>query len=46
MNTPDGASHAFSLPERQAVYRAIHERATCATSAAATVADDLLQRLL
>ena len=38
--------HAFSLPERQAVYRAIHERRDMRHFSGGTVADDLLQRLL
>ena len=38
--------HAFSLPERQAVYRAIHERRDMRHFSGGIVADDLLQRLL
>ncbi|WP_426148177.1 5,6-dimethylbenzimidazole synthase [Polaromonas sp. DSR2-3-2] len=38
--------HAFSPPERQAVYRAIHERRDMRHFSGGTVADDLLQRLL
>ena len=40
------ATHAFSLPEREAVYRAIHERRDMRHFSGGTVADDLLQRLL
>lgn len=43
MSTPD---HAFSLPERQAVYRAIHERRDMRHFSGGAVADELLQRLL
>jgi 5,6-dimethylbenzimidazole synthase len=39
-------SHAFSLPEQQAVYRAIYERRDMRHFSGGTVADDLLQRLL
>ena len=46
VNPPSDASHAFSLPERQAVYRAIHERRDMRHFSGGTVADDLLQRLL
>ncbi len=38
--------HAFSLPERQAVYRAIHERRDMRHFSGGTVPDALLQRLL
>ena len=38
--------HAFSLPERQAVYRAIYERRDMRHFSGGIVADDLLQRLL
>ncbi|MBC7445204.1 MAG: 5,6-dimethylbenzimidazole synthase [Polaromonas sp.] len=38
--------HAFSLPERQAVYRAIHERRDMRHFSGGSVADDQLQRLL
>ena len=38
--------HAFSLPERQAVYRAIYERRDMRHFNGGIVADDLLQRLL
>ena len=39
-------THAFSFPEREAVYRAIHERRDMRHFSGGTVADDLLQRLL
>jgi 5,6-dimethylbenzimidazole synthase len=38
--------HAFSLPEQQAVYRAIHERRDMRHFSGGTVADEVLQRLL
>ncbi|MBA3593620.1 MAG: 5,6-dimethylbenzimidazole synthase [Polaromonas sp.] len=38
--------HAFSLPERQAVYRAIYERRDMRHFCGGTVADELLARLL
>jgi 5,6-dimethylbenzimidazole synthase len=38
--------HAFSLSERQAVYRAIHERRDMRHFSGGTVSDALLQRLL
>ena len=38
--------HAFSLPERQAVYRAIYERRDMRHFSGGIVADNLLQRLL
>jgi 5,6-dimethylbenzimidazole synthase len=38
--------HAFSLPERQAVYRAIHERRDMRHFSGGAVPDALLQRLL
>jgi len=38
--------HAFSAAERQAVYRAIHERRDMRHFSGGTVADELLQRLL
>lgn len=38
--------HAFSLPEQQAVYRAIYERRDMRHFSGGTVADELLQRLL
>ena len=44
MNPPP--DHAFTPPERQAVYRAIHERRDMRHFSGGTVADDLLQRLL
>ncbi len=40
------SDHAFSLPERQAVYRAIHERRDMRHFSGGMVADELLQRLL
>ena len=40
------ATRAFSLPERQAVYRAIHERRDMRHFSDGTVSDELLQRLL
>ena len=40
------AAHAFSLPEQQAVYRAIYERRDMRHFSGGTVADELLQRLL
>jgi 5,6-dimethylbenzimidazole synthase len=45
---PDLAApgHAFSAAERQAVYRAIHERRDMRHFNGGTVADELLQRLL
>jgi 5,6-dimethylbenzimidazole synthase len=46
VNVPADASHAFSLPERQAVYRAIYERRDMRHFSGGTVADDVLQRLL
>ncbi|MDB5884378.1 MAG: cob(II)yrinic acid a,c-diamide reductase [Polaromonas sp.] len=46
MNAPAGPSHAFSLPEREGVYRAIHERRDMRHFSGGSVADDLLQRLL
>ena len=46
MNVPADASHAFSLPERQAVYRAIYERRDMRHFSGGTVADEVLQRLL
>ncbi|MGH8804401.1 MAG: 5,6-dimethylbenzimidazole synthase [Polaromonas sp.] len=45
MNAPVGP-HAFSLPEQQAVYRAIYERRDMRHFSGGTVADELLQRLL
>lgn len=39
-------THAFSLPEREAVYRAIYERRDMRHFSGGRVADDLLQRLL
>lgn len=39
-------AHAFSAAERQAVYRAIHERRDMRHFSGGTVADELLQRLL
>lgn len=39
-------SHAFSLPEQQAVYRAIYERRDMRHFSGGTVADEMLQRLL
>lgn len=39
-------SHAFSLPERQAVYRAIYERRDMRHFSGGAVADEVLQRLL
>ena len=38
--------HAFSLPEREAVYRAIHERRDMRHFSGGSVPDELLQRLL
>jgi len=38
--------HAFSLPEQEAVYRAIYERRDMRHFSGGVVADDLLQRLL
>ena len=38
--------HAFSLPERQAVYRAIYERRDMRHFSGGVVADEVLQRLL
>jgi len=38
--------HAFSLPERQAVYRAIHERRDMRHFSGGRVTDEMLQRLL
>jgi len=46
VNAPCNAGHAFSLFERQAVYRAIEERRDMRHFSGGTVADDLLQRLL
>ena len=46
MNPSSDASHAFSLPERQAVYRAIHERRDMRHFSGGTVPDAQLQRLL
>ena len=46
VNASSDSSHAFSLPERQAVYRAIHERRDMRHFSGGTVADELLQRLL
>ena len=44
---PDQAgNHAFSLPEQQAVYRAIHERRDMRHFSGGAVLDDQLQRLL
>ena len=43
MTTP---AHAFSLPERQAVYRAIYERRDMRHFSGGVVADEVLQRLL
>lgn len=44
---PDQAgNHAFSLPEQQAVYRAIHERRDMRHFSGGSVPDDQLQRLL
>jgi 5,6-dimethylbenzimidazole synthase len=43
---PAAAGHAFSAAERQAVYRAIHERRDMRHFSGGTVADELLQRLL
>src|SRR5450830_1481798 len=40
------ADHAFSLPEQQAVYRAIYERRDMRHFSGGTVADEVLQRLL
>lgn len=40
------ADHAFSLPEQQAVYRAIYERRDMRHFSGGTVADEMLQRLL
>ncbi|MGH8848499.1 MAG: 5,6-dimethylbenzimidazole synthase [Polaromonas sp.] len=45
MTTP-AEPHAFSLPEQQAVYRAIYERRDMRHFSGGTVADELLQRLL
>ena len=38
--------HAFSLPEQQAVYRAIYERRDMRHFSGGVVADEVLQRLL
>jgi 5,6-dimethylbenzimidazole synthase len=46
VNASSDSSHAFSPPERQAVYRAIHERRDMRHFSGGTVADELLQRLL
>jgi 5,6-dimethylbenzimidazole synthase len=43
---PAASGHAFSDAERQAVYRAIHERRDMRHFSGGTVADDTLQRLL
>jgi 5,6-dimethylbenzimidazole synthase len=43
---PAAPGHAFSAAERQAVYRAIHERRDMRHFSGGTVADELLQRLL
>jgi len=43
---PAAVGHAFSAAERQAVYRAIHERRDMRHFSGGTVADELLQRLL
>ena len=43
---PAVPAHAFSAAERQAVYRAIHERRDMRHFSGGTVADELLQRLL
>lgn len=40
------AAHAFSLPEQQAVYRAIHERRDMRHFSGGVVADEVLRRLL
>ena len=45
MTTPT-ESHAFSLPEQQAVYRAIYERRDMRHFCGGSVADEVLQRLL
>ena len=45
MTTPT-ESHAFSLPEQQAVYRAIYERRDMRHFCGGCVADEVLQRLL
>ena len=44
--TPPTEIHAFSLPERQAVYRAIYERRDMRHFCGGSVADEVLQRLL
>ena len=44
--TSTAESHAFSLPERQAVYRAIYERRDMRHFSGGMVADKVLQRLL
>ena len=46
VNPAPGSNHAFSLFEREAVYRAIYERRDMRHFSGGTVADDLLQRLL
>ena len=47
MNPPSpNSSHAFSLPEQQAVYRAIFERRDMRHFSGGSVPDDQLQRLL
>jgi 5,6-dimethylbenzimidazole synthase len=48
MNAPEEPlqDHAFSPVERQALYRAIHERRDMRHFSGGTVADELLQRLL
>lgn len=46
MNPSSWPDHAFSLPEQQAVYRAIYERRDMRHFSGGTVADDVLQRLL
>lgn len=45
MTTP-AEPHAFSLPEQQAVYRAIYERRDMRHFCGGSVADEVLQRLL
>ena len=45
MTTP-AEHHAFSLPEQQAVYRAIYERRDMRHFCGGSVADEVLQRLL
>ena len=46
MMTTPAEPHAFSLPEQQAVYRAIYERRDMRHFCGGSVADEVLQRLL